>query len=119
MHMHVVNHSLLGKMRKAGTVGRTYFIDAALIIFQVEELAGCALVDPVAGAPLLAQPLLRECLRGHAEMSRDAFDILVSVSWRHRLAAIGALQTIYLRPHALLSNECDLIQSAWRIFFQR
>ena len=72
--MHVVNHPALGVVWKACAVAGTHFIDAALVVFEIKELAGLGFIHPVALA-VFVQPFITECFGSHTQVGGDAFDI--------------------------------------------
>lgn len=116
VHVHIVHHLALGQMRKAGTIGRTDLVDAAFIICQVEELAGLYFIHDIPRA-VFAQPFFGKGFRGHFKMPGDAFDVGLRKRRTHRLAAIGAGQTINLLPYFRLQFASKRIQSLGRILF--
>lgn len=115
--LHVVGHLLPGKMRESGTVPRTYLVDAAHVGLQVEELTGLLSVHPVA-AFIVVEPFLLERITGHAQVRRDAFDVLRRESRGHLPAAVGACEAIRFLPYFTVDLHGHGIESAGRIFFQ-
>lgn len=117
MHMHIVFH-LFGEMREAGTIGGADGVDAALVVFQVEELAGFGLVDPVAvTATFTAQPLFGKLFCGLTEVTRDAFDVGIIECRRHCFAAVGTGEAVDLLPDLLFQLGTDLLKPAGWLFF--
>jgi len=110
---------LLAQVRKTGTVIRPDLINGTFVILQVEELAGCPLIHPVAfAAPLLLQVFLLELGDSHLEMSGNPFEVFGIVSRRHGLTAVGTGQTICFFPYFFFQNSNLFIQTAGGLFFQ-
>ena len=99
MYMHIILE-LLAQVRKTSTVIRADLINGTFVILQVEELAGCPLIHPVAlAAPLLLEVLFLELRDSHVEMGRYTFKVPGIVGWRHGLTAIRTGQTICFCPN--------------------
>ena len=115
--MHVVHHSAFGVMRKTGTVARAHGVDGAHICFEIEKLTGLFYIHPIA-RPVLVQPLFPKTLFGHAQVGRYPPDVFLCIGGRHRLAAIGAIQAIGLRPRHLIRLCRVTLYAFGNIFLQ-
>jgi len=99
MNMHIVNH-LFGKMRKARAISRSYFIDTAFIILEIEELAWFGFIQPVPILFSFFTEISRFKFIGRLfQVSSDPFDIGVGESRRHRFTAVGAAEAIRFFPY--------------------
>jgi hypothetical protein len=101
-------------MWKAGTVARANRVDAAFIVFEVQELAGLLAIDPVAIA-ILAQVFLFELIHRHPDMSRNSKQILFIVCRRHGFATVGTRKAIHLLPHLQVGSNGHRIESTRRV----
>jgi hypothetical protein len=118
IYMHVIVHILFGMVRKSSAVVRTNFVDAALVIFQVQELAGLFLVHPVTRSPLFVQPFLFEFFGGLVKVSRNAHQVFFGERGRHAAAAIGTFQAIGLFPGFLIGFLPYLLYAGNTVFLQ-
>ena len=79
-------------MGEARAVGRANGINAAFIIFQVEELAGLLFIQPIAiFFSFLIQPLRFEFINRFAEMRGDSFQVSRIEGRRQRPGGRSAL----------------------------
>lgn len=56
------------EVRKLGAVFGPYFINAALVCFQIQKLTRLNPIHPIAVVRILRQPLIIEGLLGHSHM---------------------------------------------------
>jgi len=101
VHVHVFNHSLLGKMREAGAIVGPHFIYRTHIGIQVEELAGFRFVEPIAQV-VFPQPFFLKILYAHVQECGNAFQVFAVIGRRHGFAAVRATQAIYFMPNFLV-----------------
>jgi len=117
MNMHITFQFLL-LMGKSCTVSGPYFINGAHIGTQIQELAGCFLIQPVSVAtPLLPQPFLLKSLFAHLQVGRNSFDILFCISGTHGFTAFAALQTVWFIPNSFFQCRQKSLQSRQELFF--
>jgi hypothetical protein len=106
-------------VREACTVRGSYFVDAAFIIGQVQELAGFRFIQPVALAtPLPLQPFVLKLGDRHFKMRGDPDKVLLVERGRHGLAAIGTGQAVGLDPYFFFNNSDGFIESTGRIVLE-
>lgn len=117
VYMYIIHHRLFGQVGEAGAVCRAHGIYGAHIGFEVQELAGAAAVQPFALAVLI-QPLFFKGFNGHAQVGRDAPEVLEIERWRHVPAAVRASEAVYFLPHLPVNFLGNSIQVLGRIVFQ-
>ena len=110
-------HLLSVMMWEARTVPRPHGIDMTHIGLEIQELTGLFYIHPIPRL-ILIQPLLLEFGLRHVEMFGDAANILSRIGGRHRLAAIGAIQTIRTLPYFLVRLENKIMKPLERMLFQ-
>lgn len=111
--VHIIDHPLTGVVGKTSAIMGADRIDAAFIVFQIQELAGLFLVDPVA-LFILIQILFPELFRRHPQMSRNPDDIGTAEGGRHGLAAVSAGKAIGMRPGLGIGLQGKAIKAPWR-----
>ena len=117
MHVHVINH-FFGKMREPGAVCRPDLVDTALIVLQVEKLAGLGPVQPVAVFfSFLTEIILFEFFGCLSQVRGDSPYVFQSECGGHRLATVRATKAIRFSPNLGFEAADKHIQSAGPVIF--
>ncbi len=106
-------------MRVAPAISRSYVIDTAFIILQVEELARFCLIHPVpVTSPLLPQPFCFKFIHRHTKMGRYSFQVLFIERRGHGFTTVGTGKAICFLPNLFFHTGYLLIQPPGCFFFQ-